>query len=51
MFKTGFKFLPPRAGERYASALNTMNLNNKIHKRYGKINLKLYVKNFIDTHN
>ena len=30
MFKTEFKLLPPRLGERYASALNTMNLNNKI---------------------
>ena len=47
LFKAPIKFLPPRLGERYASALNSMNLNNKIHKRYGKINLKTYINNFI----
>ena len=51
MFKKDYKFLPSRLGERYASALNTMNLNNKIYKRYGKISLKLYVDNFISKHN
>jgi UDP-glucose 4-epimerase len=51
MFKTEFKFLPPRLGERYASALNKINLNNKIHKRYGRISLKSYVKNFIQKNN
>ena len=51
MFKTEFKLLPPRLGERYASALNTMNLNNKIYKKYGKISLKLYVENFIKKQN
>tara|TARA_B100000989_G_C19436708_1_gene425460 strand:- start:29 stop:928 length:900 start_codon:yes stop_codon:yes gene_type:complete len=51
MFKKDYKFLPSRLGERYASALNTMNLNNKIYKRYGKISLKLYVDNFIKKHN
>ncbi len=47
MFGSKIKFLPPRAGERYASALNAMNLNNKIYKRYGKIDLEKYVKNFV----
>ena len=51
MFNSNIKFLPERPGERYASALNNINLNNKIHKRYGKIDLKLYVKNFIKNHN
>ena len=51
MFQTEFKFLPPRLGERYASALNNMNLNNKIYKKYGKISLKLYVENFIKKNN
>jgi UDP-glucose 4-epimerase len=46
-FKKPIKFLPPRAGERYASALTEMNLSNKVHKRFGKINLKKYIFNFI----
>ncbi len=36
-----------RPGERYASALTTMNLSNKVHKKFGKINLKNYIENFI----
>ena len=47
MFKSKMVFLKPRPGERYASALNDMNFENKIHKRYGKISLKSYVNNFI----
>ncbi len=47
MFNKGYKFLPPRKGERYASALNNLNLNNKINKRYGKIDIKLYIREFI----
>ena len=49
MFKSKIKFLPPRPGERYASALNSMNLNNKIYKKYGKIQLKNYVQKFIEA--
>ena len=41
------KFLPPRPGERYASALTSMNLSNKVHKLFGKINLEDYVKNIV----
>ena len=46
MFDTNVKLLPPRRGERYASALTNMNLSNKVFKRFGKIDLKKYVKNF-----
>ncbi len=49
MFKTKIKFLPARRGERYASALTKMNLTNKIHKKYGKIELKNYINNFINN--
>ena len=47
MFNTRIKFLPKRKGERYASALTPSNLSNKIHKKFGKINLKNYIQNFI----
>jgi len=40
MFKSRLKFLLARKGERYASALTKMNLLNKVHKSYGKIQLK-----------
>ena len=50
MFKSKLTYLPRRDGERYASALNSMNLNNKIHKRFGKISLELYVKEFLEKH-
>ena len=47
MFKTKIKYLPPRSGERYASALTNMSNNNKVIKKYGKINLKDYISSFI----
>ena len=47
MFKSKIKFLPKRAGERYASALTNSNLSNKISKYFGKINLKDYILNFL----
>ncbi len=47
MFGKKIKFLPPRDGERYASALSNLSLSNKIFRTYGKINLKDYVKNFV----
>ena len=50
LFNTKIKFLSPRMGERYASALTNMSLNNKVFKRYGKIDLKKYIQNFIKTH-
>ena len=47
MFGKKIKFLPPRDGERYASALSNLSLSNKIFRTYGKINLKDYVNNFV----
>ena len=47
MFNTKIRFLSPRRGERFASALTSMNLNNKVNKRFGKISLKDYVSSFI----
>tara|TARA_B100001996_G_scaffold319359_1_gene263161 strand:+ start:412 stop:1308 length:897 start_codon:yes stop_codon:yes gene_type:complete len=49
MFNSKIKFLPPRQGERYASALTSMNLSNKVYKLFGKINLKDYVKNILKS--
>jgi UDP-glucose 4-epimerase len=49
MFKSKIKLLPSRRGERFASALTSMNLSNKVHKRFGKINLSDYIKNFIKS--
>ena len=45
MFNSKVKFLPARKGERYASALTSMNLSNKVHKLFGKIQLSTYLKN------
>jgi len=47
MFGSKIRFLPPRAGERYASALTDTSFNNKVVKRFGKISLKDYVSSFI----
>jgi UDP-glucose 4-epimerase len=47
MYNSKIKYLPQRAGERYASALSSVNLSNKVHKRFGKINLKDYINNFL----
>ncbi len=47
MFKTKIEFLPPRRGERYASALTNMNLSNKVYKMFGKIQLSNYVSNLL----
>jgi UDP-glucose 4-epimerase len=49
MFNTRIKFLPARRGERYASALTNMNLSNKVHKLFGKIQLKDYVKRIVNN--
>jgi len=50
LFNTKIKLLPSREGERYASALTSMNLSNKVNKLFGKINLKDYVKNIVKNH-
>ena len=49
LFKKKIKFLPPRAGERFSSALTRMNLNNKIIKIRAKFSLTNYIKNFINA--
>ena len=49
MFKSKIKLLSPRRGERYASALTNMNLSNKVHKIFGKVRLKDYIKNIIKS--
>ena len=48
-FSSKIKFLPPRKGERYASALTSMNLSNKVYKMFGKIKLREYVKEWKKT--
>jgi len=47
MFGRQIKLLKARPGERYASALTTISLNNKVIQRYGKIHLKDYITSFI----
>ena len=49
MFNTKISYLKPRLGERYASALTKISLNNKIVKRFGKNNLKDYISSFINN--
>ena len=51
LFKSKIKYLPERPGERYASALTNMSLNNKVNKRFGKIHLKDYISSFIKKKN
>ena len=51
MFKGKIKFLPKRLGERYSSSLSKVNLSNKIFRKYGKIELVNYIKNFLRNHN
>ena len=45
MFDEKITYLPKRKGERFASALTSMNLNNKIYRRIGKKRLKDYILN------
>ena len=49
MFNTKIKFVEARKGERYASALTSMNLSNKVYKIFGKISLKNYIKTIINS--
>ena len=51
MFNSKIIFLKSRPGERYASALTRFSQNNRIIKRYGKINLKDYISSFIKGKN
>jgi UDP-glucose 4-epimerase len=47
LFKSKITYLVTRKGERFASALTKMNLNNKIIRLSAKISLKDYVNNFL----
>ena len=48
MFKSRIKLLPKREGERFASALTTMSLSNKVYKNFGKIDLRKYIEDFLN---
>ena len=50
LFKSKIRYLPPRKGERYASALASVSLSNKVYKSFGVIQLKDYIENFIKKH-
>ena len=47
MFKCKYKFSPKRSGERYASVLTNLSFNNKVHKRFGSIDLSDYINDFL----
>ena len=47
MYNSKIKYLKARPGERYASALTKISLNNKIIRRFGRIKLKDYITSFI----
>ena len=47
LFRSKIKYLPPRKGERFSSALTKMNLNNKIIRLKAKTRLKDYVGSFL----
>jgi UDP-glucose 4-epimerase len=47
LFKSEIRYLPMRKGERFASALTNMNLNNRIIRLSAKISLKDYLDNFL----
>ena len=47
MFNSKIKYLPKRKGERYASALTSMSLSNKVYKNFGRLKLADYIKKFI----
>ena len=49
MFNHKIKYLKARKGERFASALTNISLNNKIVRKYGKIHLKDYITSFIKS--
>ncbi len=50
LFKTKIKYLPARKGERFASALTSISFNKKVHKTFGKIQLREYVQDFLLRH-
>ena len=50
LFKSKIKYVPSRQGERYTSAITRINLSNKIIRRYGKIQLNNYIREFLKNH-
>ena len=50
LFGSKIRLLPPRLGERYASALSSMTFNNHVIRSYGKKDLKKYIEGFIKKH-
>jgi UDP-glucose 4-epimerase len=51
LFGSKIVMLKSRQGERFASALTKISLNNQIIRRYGKIHLKDYITSFIKGSN
>ena len=49
MFKSKIVYLPARKGERFASALTSLNLSNKVFKKFGKRDLSIYVGNIVQN--
>jgi UDP-glucose 4-epimerase len=49
LFRSKIRYLPMRKGERFASALTKMNLNNKIIRLSAKIRLKDYINKFLSN--
>ena len=50
LFRSNIKYVPARKGERYASALSSMSLHNKVNRNFGRIALKDYILDFIKKH-
>ena len=50
LFKSKINLLPPRKGERFASALTSLTLSNKIVRTYGRTKLSKYISNFLKKH-
>ena len=50
LFKSKIKFLSPRKGERFASALSNLTLSNKVYRHFGKKNLATYISDFKKKH-
>ena len=47
MFGGKIKYLPRRKGERYESTLRKNNLLNQVYQRFGKVELKNYISDFV----
>ncbi len=50
-FSRNIKLLPPRKGERYASALTNMSLSNRIYRVFGKVKISDYIRELKEKHN